>query len=186
MDDASLSAGALIVIALRLIVPLSIFRYPLWGALASMALDTFDVVLIELMGLGGFGDRYHTTDKLLDTWYLGIEWLVAMRWENPFAKWIAFVLFPYRVIGVALFEVTGERVMLFVFPNLFENWWLYCVITARYFPKIEPRTWGSSLVVLGILLIPKMIQEYILHFAEAQPWDWIKRHTLGSALRYGR
>ena len=131
-------------------------------------------------------DTQSTTDKLLDTWYLGIEWLVAMRWENPFGKWIAFVLFPYRVIGVALFEVTGERMMLFVFPNLFENWWLYCVITARNFPRFEPRTWRSSLVVLGILLIPKMIQEYILHFAEAQPWDWIKRHTLGSALRYGR
>jgi hypothetical protein len=28
---------------------------------------------------------------------------------------------------------------------------------------------------MAILLVPKMAQEYLLHFAEAQPWDWFKR-----------
>jgi hypothetical protein len=185
-DDASTTAfvttGALIIIAIRLVVPLSIFRWPLAGGIASMLVDAFDVVLIELIGLGGFNDSYHTTDKLLDTWYLSIEWLVAWRWENPFAKWIAVALFPYRVIGVVLFELTEERIMLFIFPNLFENWWLYCLISARYFQRIEPRTWFSSSVALVALLIPKMAQEYLLHYQEAQPWDWIKRNILRDAL----
>jgi len=29
-----------------------------------------------------------------------------------------------------------------------------------------------------VLYIPKLAQEYLLHVAQAQPWDWIKR-TLG-------
>ena len=175
-----MSAGALLIVALRLTVPLSIFRYPLWGAVASLLIDAFDVVLIELMGLGGFDDNYHTLDKLLDTYYLSFLWAVSFGWTNEFAKWISVALFPYRVIGVLLFEITNERVMLFIFPNIFENWWLYCAATARYAPRIEPKSWGSSAIVLAILLIPKMAQEYLLHYAEAQPWDWIKRNLLGS------
>jgi hypothetical protein len=143
-----------------------------------MVVDALDVVLIELMGLGGFKDSYHTTDKLLDSYYLSFEWLVSMRWDNPFAKWISVVLFPYRLIGVVAFELTERREMLFVFPNLFENWWLYCVVTARYLRRFEPTTWRASVFALLVLLVPKMGQEYLLHYQEAQPWDWTKRHLL--------
>jgi hypothetical protein len=175
-----LTSGFLVIIAIRLAVPLLIFRWPLFGGLASMLADALDVVLIEVIGLGGFGSHYHTADKLLDTYYLSIEWIVALRWDSPFARWPALVLLPYRIIGVILFEITGRRVMLFVFPNLFENWWLYCVIVARFAPSIYPRTWRSTAVPLVLLLIPKMAQEYLLHYREAQPWDWIKRNVMGT------
>lgn len=177
-----MTAGHILIVVLRLIIPLSIPRYPLWGGLASMFIDAVDVVLIELVGLGGFGDYYQTTDKLLDTYYLGIEWLVAFRWESAWAKWPAIVLFPYRVLGVILFELTGARVMLFIFPNLFENWWLYCVIIERFVPSIYPRDSRSTTIPLVLLLIPKMGQEWLLHYTEAQPWDWIKEHVLRERL----
>jgi hypothetical protein len=175
-----LTIGFLVIIAIRLIVPLSIFRYPLAGGIASMVVDALDVVIIELIGLGGFEGHYHTTDKLLDTYYLAIEWVVAFRWESPWARWPALVLFPYRIIGVVLFEVTGQRVMLFIFPNMFENWWLYCVFVARFIPSIYPRSFKATVIPLALLLIPKMAQEYLLHYREAQPWDWIKRNILGT------
>jgi hypothetical protein len=173
-----MTMGAAIVIAVRLTVPLLIFRWPLIGGLASMIADTLDVVMISAMNLGGFGDNYHTTDKLLDTYYLSIELFVALRWENLYARWISAVLFPYRLIGVVLFELTGHRIMLFVFPNLFENWWLYCAFTMSYAPRFAPRSARSSAIALVLLLIPKMAQEYLLHFAEVKPWDWIKREIL--------
>lgn len=173
-----MTTGAIIVIALRLLVPLLIFRFRLTGALLSMLVDALDVVLTDAMSLGGFEEHYHTTDKLLDSYYLAIEWVVAFGWDNPWARWPALLLFPYRMLGVLLFELTGERVMLFVFPNLFENWWLYAVIVQRFFPAIEPRTWRSTLVPLALLLVPKMAQEYVLHYSEAQPWDWLKRNVI--------
>jgi hypothetical protein len=173
-----MTTGAAIIIAMRLIVPLLIFRRPFLGGVAAMVADTIDVVLISLMNLGGFDGHYHTTDKLLDTYYLSFQLIVALRWENAYARWICAVLFPYRLIGVVLFEVTGQRIMLFIFPNLFENWWLWCAFTLEYAPRFAPRSALSSAVALVLLLIPKMAQEYLLHFAEAKPWDWIKREIL--------
>ena len=175
-----MTAGFVIIVLFRLVVPLSIFRWPLAGGIASMIADALDVVLIEVIGLGGFEGHYHTTDKLLDTYYLAIEWFVAFRWESPWARWPAIVLFPYRIIGVVLFEITGKRVMLFIFPNQFENWWLYCLIVARFFPSIYPRSWRTTVIPMALLLIPKMGQEYLLHYREAQPWDWFKHNVLGT------
>jgi hypothetical protein len=173
-----MTLGAMIIIAMRLIVPVWIFRQPVIGGIAAMVADTLDVVLIEVIGLGGFGDYYHTTDKLLDTYYLAFEMVVAFGWTNPYAKWISAALFPYRVLGVLLFELTGRRVTLFIFPNLFENWWLYCAISLSVWPAIAPRSLRTSIIALLILLVPKMGQEYLLHYAEAQPWDWTKQHIL--------
>ena len=81
----------LIVIALRVLVPLSILRYPLGGAIACLLLDAFDVVLVDALArlLGepsDFGPVYPALDKVLDTWYLGIELFVAWtRWPEKVA-----------------------------------------------------------------------------------------------------
>ncbi len=177
-----MSAGEAIIIALRLAIPLLIFRNALAGGIAAMVIDGLDVVLIELIGLGGFGGHYHTLDKLLDTYYLSIEFIVALSWDNAWAKWPAVALFIYRIAGVALFELTERRVTLFIFPNMFENWWLYCVVVARYFPRALPRDARTVAIPMALLLIPKMGQEYLLHYSEAQPWDWIKRNVLRGAI----
>ncbi len=177
-----MSTGALLIIALRLLLPLTILRWPLFGGIAAMIVDALDVVLIELIHLGGFGSHYHSLDKVLDSYYLSLELIVAWRWDNSWMRWPALLLFPYRMVGVVLFELTDRRILLFIFPNLFENWWLYCVVVARFFPTIVPRSWKSTLVPLLLLLIPKMAQEYLLHFAEAQPWDWTKRHIFRNAI----
>ena len=176
-----MTAGIAIILAIRLILPLTIFRWPLFGGLLAVVIDTLDVVIIELLGLGGFGPHYQTLDKAQDLYYLGIEFLVATRWDNPWAKWPALLLFPYRLMGAVMFEITHVRVLLFVFPNLFENWWLYCVIVARFAPRYEPRSLVSTAVPLVLLLLPKMGQEYMLHYAEVKPWDWIKREILRGA-----
>lgn len=175
-----MSEGELIVIAIRLVVPLLIFRYNLIGGLAAMAVDALDVVMIEVLGMGGFGDHYAQLDKALDTYYLTIQLIVAWGWENQWARIPAIVFYIHRVVGVVLFEITGLRWLLLVFPNMFENWWLYCVAVARFAPRWAPRSWATLLVPVIALLIPKLAQEYLLHYAEAQPWDWIKRNILGT------
>lgn len=175
--EAGLNAGELIVVAIRLLVPLLIFRHRLAGGIAAMLVDALDVVIIEQIPGGRF-HHYHTLDKLLDSYYLSIELFVALRWRNAWARWPAAALFVYRMIGVVLFELTERRIVLFIFPNLFENWWLYVVAVERFWPRLSPRSWGTTLVPLALLLIPKMGQEYLLHFAEAQPWNWFKENVL--------
>ena len=104
---------------------------------------------------------------------------MALRWQSWYARGPALALFAYRAVGVIAFEVTHERIMLFIFPNLFEHWWLYCVTVSRYWPHLYPRSARSVLVPMVLLLIPKMGQEYLLHYTEAMPWEWIKRNILG-------
>jgi hypothetical protein len=169
-----MNTGELIIIALRLLVPLTIFRWPLWGGIAAMLLDGADVILIEQIPGGSFGDHYHTLDKVLDSYYLTIELIVALRWQSPWAKWPAVALFVYRAVGVVLFELTERRIFLFVFPNLFENWWLYVVAVERFWSRVYPNSVKTVAIPMVLLLIPKMAQEYLLHFAEAKPWNWTK------------
>lgn len=174
----NLSAGELVVIALRLIVPFLIFRYWLVGGVAAMLLDACDVILVDLMGLGGFGSHYAQLDKVLDSYYYVFELVVALRWQNPWMRIPAAVLFVHRIVGAVLFEALGIRALLFVFPNLFENWWLYCVVVTRWFPAYVPTGWKNTLVPLALLLAPKLAQEYLLHVFEAKPWNWTKAHIL--------
>lgn len=87
----------LIVIALRLVVPLSILRWPLAGGIVSMVLDGLDVVLVDLFSriLGGspeFGPEYAQLDKLLDTWYLTLELIVTRRWHESLLRRTAAAL----------------------------------------------------------------------------------------------
>lgn len=170
--------GELIVILIRLAVPFAIFRWPLAGALACMLVDALDVVLIELIDLGGFSN-YAALDKALDTYYLSFEAIVSLRWQ-PLPKWTSLGLFAYRLVGVVIFEVTQVRFFLLLFPNLFENFFVVYLVLQRVSPRFV-LTPSSAAALLALLLVPKLGQEYLLHHAEAQPWHWTKTHVLGAA-----
>jgi hypothetical protein len=115
---------------------------------------------------------------VLDTYYLTLELLVAFTWESAWARIPAIALFAYRLVGVGLFEATEARIFLFIFPNMFENWWLYVVVVAKWWPGLVPRDWTTMAIPMGILLVPKMAQEYLLHFAEAKPYNWLQENVL--------
>ena len=174
-----ISGGETIIIALRLAVPVLILRWWLVGGITAMLLDALDVVIIEPIGLGGFGEHYAELDKVLDLYYYVLELGVALTWASCWTRLPAVALFVYRLAGVALFESTHARIVLFAFPNMFENWWLYCVVVMKWWPRLAPRDTRTVAIPMLLLLIPKMAQEYLLHFAEAQPWDWTKEHILG-------
>ena len=170
--------GELVVVGLRLFVPILILRFWFTGGILAMLFDGADVIITDALNMGGFGDHYAELDKVLDSYYLALELLVAFGWRNPWTRIPAVLLFIYRVVGVVLFETTGARIFLFLFPNMFENWWLYVVIVKKWWERIEPHNWRTLVIPMLILLVPKMIQEYILHFAEIKPYRWMKEHIL--------
>ena len=116
---------AIIVIALRLVVPLTIFRWPLAGGLLSMLVDAVDVILVDAIAKalgvpGEFGPTYAQIDKWLDIYYLSFEAVVVTRrWPEALLRRTALALFGWRLLGVLLFEATAIRPLLVVFPNLF-------------------------------------------------------------------
>ena len=174
-----MTTGQIVVVLLRLVGPLLILRRPLTGGLLAMTLDLLDVVIVEQISTGGMGDHYSALDKGLDTYYLSLEAWVAYQWTERLPRLVALVSFFYRLLGVILFELTGTRWLLFVFPNLFENWFLFVAARNRFFPGLALETWPQVLRWLLVLYIPKLGQEWMLHIQDFQPWDWIKDNLLG-------
>jgi hypothetical protein len=181
-----MTVSALIVLVLRIILPLTIFKKRITGAILSMALDMLDVVIVDALQTGfgepavGFGENYQMFDKWLDMYYLSIEAVVCLGWPNRLAKVAGISLFLFRLAGITAFEITGEefRKLIFFFPNLFENFFLYYIICERFAPRLIPTKIKSLLIVLLILYLPKFAQEYVLHFAEIKPWQWIRANIL--------
>lgn len=174
-----MTRSAQIVVALRLVVPLSIFRWPLRGGILSAALDATDVILVDAFAreLGeprGFGATYPRLDKWLDTFYLAIEAAESTRWAEPLARRTSLALFAYRLMGVSLFEATGVRRLLLVFPNVFENFYWFVLIARRTRPSRVPTRLGRMAIVVGLLALPKLAQEWVLHSAKLHPWQWLR------------
>jgi hypothetical protein len=181
------NVAALIVIALRVVLPLTILRWPLAGGLLAMAVDALDVVLVDgiasaLGQPGEFGPFYAQLDKWLDIYYLGLELVVVRRWPESILRDTAILLFVWRLAGVIAFEVTAHRPLLLIYPNLFENFYIYVLVVRRWFPAFMPRTVPQVLVALGALLVPKMIQEYVLHWEELHPWQWLRDQVISPLL----
>ncbi len=169
-----LTVGRIVVILLRLVVPLLILRRPLVGGLLCMLLDGADVIIVDLIGPGGMGNFYHALDKYLDLYYLGLEALVSLRWKERLPRQTSLVLYLYRLVGVIIFELTGIRLVLVFFPNLFENWFLFYLVRCHLFPRLRLDTWPRVLAALALLYIPKFFQEYVLHYRQLQPWGWFR------------
>lgn len=164
-----------LVIALRLIIPFSILRWPFWGMIASIAADGADVVILDATGTGFFG-HYHQIDKVLDTYYLAFAAYISLKWQDELARRTSMMLFLWRLVGVIVFEVTRIRQVIFFAPNIFENFYLLVAGFKQFFPKFKLDTAKKLTIFLFAATIPKLIQEYIMHFLEFQTWAFIKHN----------
>ena len=171
--------GPLIAIAIRLIVPVFILRWPLGGIIAGIVADTLDVVIVAAVRSQTFED-YVLTDKLLDAYMLGFAAFVSLRWDNRIAKLTSIVLFFYRIVGVLVLEATGARWVLFIFPNVFDFFFIYHLTTVKWLPHLEVNGYRRLALVMSILLSMKLFQEYILHVAELRPGCWLSAHIFGT------
>jgi hypothetical protein len=168
-----------VVAAARFLLPLAIPRYPLPGIVASLVLDGVDQTIFQQftsLPLEG----YQGYDKALDIYYLTIAYISTLRnWVNPFAFQVSRILFYWRLVGVALFELTHLRWLLLIFPNTFEFFFIfYEAYRLRWDPKRMTRKFLIGAVAL-IWTVIKLTQEYWLHIAQGDTTDRIKISLVG-------
>ena len=154
--------GPLVAVFIRILAPILILRWPLGGMVVSMLADTLDVVIVATLRTGTFKD-YTSLDKLLDTYSLGFAASVSLQWKNRIARHTSIALFTYRLAGVLALALTGYRWVLFLFPNVFEFFYLYHVATLKWFRAIEVDRCQRLVVALVLLTLMKLVQEYVLH-----------------------
>ena len=159
------------VTLMRLLVPISMLRFPLGGMLASMYADIIDWNIIGVNSIQK-NAIYQNWDKALDAYSFLFVVLIVRKWEDVWARKIALGFFVYRMVGDAIFWITGWRPILFYFPNVFENFVILCLIIFLITKKQRlDLDFIQKTVMLAILIVPKMIQEYFQHYLGRQPWE---------------
>jgi hypothetical protein len=158
-----MTTGILLFVAFRVATALPVLRWPFAGGLLAIGGDLADLLLRDVLGLGGVVE-YQVLDKLMDQVYLALFLVVALRWAGVERR-VAIALYVFRLAGSVLFLVTGERVVLFLFPNVFEPWFLF-VAAIHHLP--QPFRWTPARVaaVLAVLTAAKLVQEWALHVGQ--------------------
>lgn len=147
---------------IRILGSLPVLRWPFAGGLLAVLVDLADLVLLDWLDPLAFG-QYQAFDKYLDQVYMATFLVVALRWQGT-ERSVAIALYLYRLLGFVAFELTGERFLLLVFPNVFELWFL--IVAALHARGRRPAWTPAQLVaVLGISLAAKELQEWALHGA---------------------
>jgi hypothetical protein len=151
----------LVIAAIRIAGSLPVLRWPLAGGILAVLVDLSDLLLRDILDLGGVGD-YQSLDKWLDQVYLATFLIVALRWEG-WPRRIAVALYSYRLVGFVAFELTGDRALLLVFPNVFEVWFL--LVAAVGAERMAGWSAGRYAAALVLLTAAKEVQEWAIHGA---------------------
>ena len=143
----------------RVATALPTLRWPFAGALIAIVGDFCDLFLMD--AIGGIDD-YQRLDKVCDLAYLIVFLVVSLRWAG-LERAVAVALFAYRMIGEVVFEITGDRLVLLLFPNVFEFWFIAIAAWHHYRPRAAV-TRAQAATALFALTLGKEAQEYFLHY----------------------
>ncbi len=180
-----LTRGELVITIVRLAGALPVLRWPFFGAVAAILVDLSDLFLMDW--LGGVRD-YQALDKWLDLSYMATFLIAAWRWKGT-PRNVAAGLFAFRILGDILFEATGLRWVLLLFPNVFEFWFLFVAGVKQFRPSYQITPSRAALWLLP-LLAAKELQEYALHGGKwldsyvavdvvAGWWRWVRAWLVG-------
>jgi hypothetical protein len=170
----------LAVILSRLLVPLLIIRFPLPAIVACLVIDAVDQTIFQAIAPDADLAGYQSYDKALDIYYLVIAYTSTLRnWTNQFAVSIARFLIFYRLVGVVLFELTGIRELLFIFPNTFEYFFIFYEAVRLFW---DPRRMNHRVLLAAtafIWIFIKLPQEWWIHIAQLDTTDLIQEGIFG-------
>ena len=151
----------IIVSIVRVLGALPVLKYALFGSIFAVLVDLSDLFIIGNLKLGGVRN-YQDLDKILDLAYMATFLLVSLRWTG-LEKRVSIFLFSFRIIGMVLFEITGSRIILFSFPNIFE-FWIIGISYLKLRNKNQIISKNKLYYVPSIAFVLKMTQEWILHW----------------------
>ncbi len=168
------------ILIFRLLTPFLVIRWPFWGSLAIIFVDTFDFTALNYFNINTLNpESYQSFDKAFDLYGLFFQLYTVRYLREVKAKKILKILFSWRLIGVVLFELTKMRQLLFFAPNIFEYFYLLIFGSKKFFPSFSLEENKNLYTLLIIATLPKITFEYILHFKEyplgfGRIWDLIR------------
>lgn len=104
---------------------------------------------------------------------------VSLSWTEPLERRASAVLYCWRLLGVLLFEITQVRQMKVLAPNIFENFYLLVTGARKLSPQFRVNSRKKLVIVLLVVGVPKLVQQYLMHYLQFPTWPYIKRNVLG-------
>jgi hypothetical protein len=159
-----------LIVAAKFALPLLIVPFPFAAGWANFFLDGFDGDLLIPLGLSN--DLYQPLDKITD-WvtYVAIV-VVAYRNAWPIRR-LMLGLFLFRSVGQIGFLLTGNELLLSLFPNFLEPLFLVTVTILAWQQVVRHRTdWRErSFAILSrhrwligtVIVLYKLQDEYVTH-----------------------
>ncbi|MEA2020287.1 MAG: hypothetical protein U9M98_00950 [Patescibacteria group bacterium] len=143
-------------------LPCFLWRYPFAVTVGSVVLDAFDVEFFRLATNSTNSDLYQVLDKSLDFyWYL-----FAFIYSLFTPYWFIFaILFSIRLIGMIAFLLSKDRRVFLLFPNIFENFFVFYVAVETLPQLSHLLNYPAILWVSAFLIVIKLFQEYLVHIA---------------------
>ncbi len=176
------TAAIALIIAAKFALPLLIIRFPFAAGWANFFLDGFDGDLLIPLGLPNEPTSRSTRSPTGST-YVAIV-VVAYRNAWP-TKRLMLGLFLFRSIGQVGFLVTGNELLLAVFPNFLEPLFLVTasILTweraIRHLPDWQER--GFAILyrhrwLIGTLIVVYKLQdEYFTHVANIDRSEFVQQ-----------
>ncbi len=148
------------VVALRLILPFFLWRNVFVASLLIVFADWLDGDIFRRAFSSMRNNTYQIIDKSLDLY--GYCFALVFTVGSPIFT-IFLLLFLWRLAGYLIFLFKRERKILVFFPNVFELFFLFYILTLA-FPSLEVLLEGDHLLAsLLLLTIVKVVWEYLLH-----------------------
>ena len=171
-----------LIVAAKFGLPLLILRFPFAAGWANFFLDAFDGDLLIPLGLSN--DVYQPVDKITD--WVTYVMIVVLSFRNAWpTRRLMLALFLYRSVGQITFLVTGNELVLALFPNFLEPLFLVTITiltferVARKVPDWQQRGFGVLYryrwLIGSVIVVYKLIDEYITHVGNIDRTEFLQR-----------
>ena len=176
------AAAIALIIAAKVALPLLIVRYPFAAGWANFILDGVDGDLLIPLGLPN--EVYQPIDKITD-WVTYVA-IVVVAYRNAWpTKRLMLGLFLFRSVGQVGFLVTGNELLLAVFPNFLEPLFLVTASILVWERVIRRRSdWAARgfailhryrWLIGTVIVIYKLQDEYFTHVANVDRSDLFRQ-----------
>ncbi|MFA7249507.1 MAG: hypothetical protein WC273_07710 [Dehalococcoidia bacterium] len=170
MLDAALSG---LIIACKYALPVLLVPFPFAAGWANFVLDSVDGDL--LIPLGVKDPTYQLIDKSAD--WVTYVFMVIAAWRAgwPMRRAVAG-LFVFRSVGQALFFLTRNELMFFLFPNFLEPLFLGYATILVFRRDRAPAFYARHTVAIWVIVVLyKMQDEFLTHVANLDRSELIAR-----------
>jgi hypothetical protein len=165
-------ATIVVVVLTKYLVPVLLLWVPFAAGWTNFVLDSVDGDI--LMPLGVPDSIYQRIDKSAD--WVTYVFMVAAAWRGGWPmRRLLIGLFVFRTIGQALFFITENEFVFFIFPNFLEPLFL-TYATIRVFKHDDARVfYQRHVAVIWILaFLYKMQDEWVTHVGNIDRTELIR------------